>query len=909
MSKKKTETHEKPSINLIKDPLESLFNPWLLKKWQFSKKTCSCIVEINDSISSKKQTERKEGMIIFFDLKSNEKEIIIENDKLNDCANSSKPIFFLVLKDNKYSFLLFTEHYLNLLFSENPSRTAQDSISISIEQFVTLTKPKIKDIREFIFKWKKLNYSILESGTYFKLKDGLKSVVNKTITEIEKLRIDISIESLKEIENEINKAIYTVAIVGPTKAGKSTIINSLVSKHVSPINIRPTTGIPTNIVPGKEERTEILLNSGEIVRGAADVSFLNQYVAIDQNRSNHKGVKMVTVWVKSSQMEKGLSFCDFPGLDDADPIIEKTVANALQFVNAIIYVIDASGMQKGYKFPKQYRDDLLSLKNKDRIFLVINKIDDFTDQELFDGFKDFIDEQLELLELKEFLPFPPIYMSANKSFEQRQSGIYEKDEMALLEEQIWDHLLANSKSGLHNLMNIVNQVNVECDRVSRTLQTRMLKGDEQKDLKNRLQLTKDELSKIKHFEAGKRRKIVRWLYDSLENEKNFLIAHYKNYLNGISLNDVLPNNIAIQKYLMEQFTMTAPDIFESLENEITSLNNELNHWVNSRLQSIEIVIDKYSKNHFVNSDAFNHLIKPISNIFSESYGKDVPTGMVGNILYHIFNTIDSLGDLLWELFTNKQVVRNRKVNGIVSKLEKCYIEIFEKMYITFNNHINEKCNQLLNKVIERTDIYIAGLNKQINELNTPLSEPEKQIYNMACDMLSDLDNQCQSIKLQIEDFSIHLVPKLPADIQKSDKEIDVIEKELRKLINKVITKQKGSTEAKRLIPSHILQKVEGRINKLLRDHPQTKIDKFNSLESNLQFFDMSEYFDIISNSLYWNHFASTFNSKDNLSKHIVQLSNFRNTIRHSRELTKLIIAEGEVSILWFNMALKIKSTN
>ncbi|MBK7816321.1 MAG: dynamin family protein [Sphingobacteriaceae bacterium] len=379
------------------------------------------------------------------------------------------------------------------------------------------------------------------------IKTLLKVEVTQTIADLENLNVDLNLDVLKEIDEDINRAIYTVAIVGATKAGKSTIINSLVSKYVSPVDIRPTTGIPTNIVPGKEEKAEILLQNDEIIPGPAEESFINQYVAIDQNRSNYKKVKMVTVWIRSANMEKGLSFCDFPGLDDADPVIEKTVVNALKFVNAIIYVIDASSMTSGFKFPKQYRDDLLNLKNKDKIFLVFNKMDYFTDPQLIKDFKAFIDEQLELLELSSLFSYPPIYMHAKKSFDQRMKGVYEKDEMMTLESQVWDHLLANSKSGLHNLMNIVGQLGQESERLSRMLSLRVADGDEQKRLRNELQTTESELSKIKVFERQKRAEIKTWLENTLDIEKEHLIRHYTKHLKNISINNALPNDTGIPK--------------------------------------------------------------------------------------------------------------------------------------------------------------------------------------------------------------------------------------------------------------------------------------------------------------------------------------------------------------------------
>lgn len=814
--------------------------------------------------------------------------------------------------DGKISFLLLEEHFLNTLISENPSRSTLDTIAVDIKKFTTLSKQKIKEVHEFIFKWKRIALTVLESGTYFKYKDALKGEVNKAITELEKLRIDINLSELKDINEEINKAIYTVAVVGATKAGKSTIINSLVSKYVSPIDIRPTTGIPTNIVPGKEEKTEVLFQDEKVLTGPADESFLNQWVAIDQNRSNHKKVKMVTVWIKSAQMEKGLSFCDFPGLDDADPVIEKAVSNALKFVNAIIYVIDASGMTSGFKFPKQYRDDLLNLKNKDRIFLVINKIDHFTDLNLLDQFKAFLDEELERLDLKSLFSSPPIYMTAKKSFEERQKGIYVKDEMTTLESQVWDHLLASSKSGLHNLMNIVGQVSLESERLSRTLSLRITHGDKQKKLRADLQTTEQELGKIKAFEKQKRKQISSWLVNTLEAEKLYLIQFYKNELRKVALNQALPNNKNIESYLVDQFTITTPEIFEQLENQITQLHNDLNSWVNNKLEPVEITIDKYTKHQFRNSETFYQLLQPISHIFSESYGKSVPTGMLGNIAYHIINTLQRFGDTLWEIFTNAQTVRNHKIEGIIRRLTKCYDETFEKIFFAFNAHLEHKCAQLLSKVIDRTNVYIAGMNKQISELNNPLTPAEKQLYGLAMEKLTDLDNQCGAIKLQIEEqtagFTVKSDEKSEDALSTANQDIELIEKEIRMLMNKVLIRELKTEEAKKIILPHIQPKVEERIAKVVRDHPGTPADKYLTFDSHLQFFDMSEYFEMISNKTYWPYFKETFNSKENLNKHILQLSNLRNAIRHSREQTKLILAEGMASIVWFKMALKIKSS-
>ncbi len=886
--------------------LNHILEPWTIKKWKKVKGKINSRIQLTDSRRKGQSSNDKVFNGIVYFLEKDKNSVKIEIDEAKKWVTSTEPTIIFTNTGDGCVYLLISEHYVNSLFSENPSWTANDSVFIPVSKFTALTKAKKKEIQAFVHNWKKINFTILKSGIYFEIKDSLKEVISKAIMEIDKLGIPISLKMLGEIEESINRAIYTVAIVGPTKAGKSTIINSLVSKYVSPINIRPTTGIPTNIVPGHEERAEILFKDGTVISGNGDESFINQYVSIDKNKGNYKDVKMVTVWVRSSQMEKGLSFCDFPGLDDPDEEIEKTVTNALRFVNAIIYVIDASGMQNGFKFPRQYRDDLRALKDKDRIFLVVNKIDDFNDPKILEQFKAFIDEQLDDLDIKQFLPYPPIYMNAKKSFEARVGGLHRpNDEMTNLESQVWDHLLANSKSGMHNLMNIITEVGTETERSIRILNTRKIQGEKRTELTNSLETIKKELTGTRNFEGSERAEVKEWLSTILEDKKKFLINHYEEYLRSIDLNHRLPNDKETQKYLIDEFSITAPDYFELVEDKITDLNNRLNSWVSTKLKIAEVSIDKYSKNRFKNSEAFNQLLQPITNIFSESYGKSVPTGMWSNIFYHITNALDIFGDVLFEIFNDKATVKKRKMEQIMKKIKICYDELFTNIYITFSKYIDQKCKEMVGKIIDRTNIYLADLQKQLSELNNPLNEGELKIQNLAIEKLTDLDTQCANIKLQIEEYNTLLKPKLSDELVILDKQVDCIEKQLRSSINDILTKNLGTTVAKKIIPNHLHSKIDDRVGKLTRDHPDLDEDDYKELVSTLQFLDIPDYSSIILNGSYWQYFESIYKHKENFNKHVIQLSNLRNALKHGRDITELVIAEGKASVIWFNSALKI----
>ncbi len=138
----------------------------------------------------------------------------------------------------------------------------------------------------------------------------------------------------------------------------------------------------------------------------------------------------------------------------------------------------------------------------------------------------------------------------------------------------------------------------------------------------------------------------------------------------------------------------------------------------------------------------------------------------------------------------------------------------------------------------------------------------------------------------------------------NNSKIDLIEANLRELILNTFASYPNGNDFKKIIPVSIQNNVNKRIQSFVRNHPNTSTDNFRDITNCLQFFDLMEYKDLISNGKYWDLFEKKFITKQLLEKHFGQLSNLRNTLRHSREMTELTLAEGNASIIWFNMALE-----
>jgi hypothetical protein len=143
------------------------------------------------------------------------------------------------------------------------------------------------------------------------------------------------------------------------------------------------------------------------------------------------------------------------------------------------------------------------------------------------------------------------------------------------------------------------------------------------------------------------------------------------------------------------------------------------------------------------------------------------------------------------------------------------------------------------------------------------------------------------------------------DFTELDRTIDLIEQTLRRVINSEVTSNVTPNNFKQIVKQPTQGNVEKKIEKFVRDHPGSSISEFRSLESCLQFFDFMDYHTLITNKAYWPYFVKYFNHEGNLEKHAIQLGNLRNAIRHSRDKTELVVAEGRASIIWFKAALKL----
>ncbi|MFC1578465.1 HNH endonuclease family protein [Thermodesulfobacteriota bacterium] len=136
---------------------------------------------------------------------------------------------------------------------------------------------------------------------------------------------------------------------------------------------------------------------------------------------------------------------------------------------------------------------------------------------------------------------------------------------------------------------------------------------------------------------------------------------------------------------------------------------------------------------------------------------------------------------------------------------------------------------------------------------------------------------------------------------KGDDPIIKIENEIRSKIHTFLSKNKDDYwESK--IPVELKLKVSDRIRNELNKYPYKKEDLKLS-ENKLSFCDIRDYSKIIRSN--WDFFENMFYSKTELNKHINNLSEYRNQVKHGRIVDTVAKKGGEAAIDWFSRILKL----
>ena len=155
----------------------------------------------------------------------------------------------------------------------------------------------------------------------------------------------------------------------------------------------------------------------------------------------------------------------------------------------------------------------------------------------------------------------------------------------------------------------------------------------------------------------------------------------------------------------------------------------------------------------------------------------------------------------------------------------------------------------------------------------------------------------RTIQDGIEDLLVKSRLDLPPRLRELDSQIEAVELQLRQIIAQTLNDDPAA------LPTHVQQKINERLQKAARKNPALDLEAYQVLARRLEYADLRELQDIIVAKALWRQFETRFGGKEQVASRFGQLTELRNSIRHSRSVTDIIRKDGEAAILWFKQVL------
>jgi GTPase SAR1 family protein len=749
---------------ISKRRFEDVIEPWYLPfEWSIRDFGIDGQVEITKSITDTTYVQ-PQGLYFFVQLKCAEEATRnskcltyqIPVKKILQWYGSNLPVLFTVydMKSLEFLYLWIDDNLINTLDSSNPKWTTKESVTLKLPLSNTLSQEKLPELKEYVGNWKQPSKKIIEPGLYFTLKGKCQQINRRFASIAQPFQFESVRERVALIEKQIHEAIYRVAITGPSRSGKSTLINAMLrKKEVSPTGIFQTTGVPIQILPGEREYIQILFEDSNVSEHPLSGKIIRRFASQDENINNQKKVSLVTIFTKNPELEKGISLFDIPGLDDPQENIYEHAWLIVKKSNAILYLIDAAVAEHGgFVFKSEYKKHILELSQSlDKIFLVFNKINALSPTMLV-KLKKKVEDDLKRLNLFDKVAEKIYYISAEESLTSRTKKLSKQNGLRQLENDLWQFLLKENKIGLRRLSSSLENVMQSIKDFSSLLQTRLLDISKKRKLVAALstaQKKTPELARLFHQECNRATQAI---VNHLEIQKNRALANLEKQLTDIPSEKELPDKQKLKIYLATTVKSTLESTDQLYTQTTHAMNTSVKSWIEGHLQHIwQIVVGSKDQNK-IDMTEFESIEVP--NIdFSNSIGVGAFSWLIGSVLAPGFAFAVGFVGFFSNLLLTVEERRTKRIKKLMGQIKTKMDDVYNRMHIGYVEAFKKRAEQIRQSVNNTLNLYFSDLHQQVAKINIPIIPDEEQKYNNALSNIESLRNEV--IELNRELISWH----------------------------------------------------------------------------------------------------------------------------------------------------------
>ena len=447
-------------------------------------------------------------------------------------------------------FVWIDDGFAAALTNRRPGWQTARTVTVQFRPGDRLVPDRQGEIQGYVLRWRPAGRQPIAPVQFFALRQQVGELTRRLAGITDTVGVATLSAPVAELANRVALSAYTIAITGPSRAGKSTLINALVRREISPVNVLPTTGLPVVIVGGPTPSATVKFKTGAPRAVDPTAAGLAPYVTQQENARNVKGVQLVEVTLPDPGLMNGVSFVDIPGLDDADPAVGAAAGLVVAAANAIIYVIDASPFENGgFSLNVHHVGDLRRISaSADRVFLLLNKADGLS-PEKHHPLLDYVTGELQRFDLQASLPNAPHLLSAREAWIARTTAGALPDPLAPFESELWGFILGNNKAGIYLLRAAADEVAHRIPDAIRVVDVELGQAQTRADLEA---ARATGLGRYAQFapRLTRLRDEAWWALDSqLATSKSAILAHLVKAIEAVPIGGQLPSPDQVREYL------------------------------------------------------------------------------------------------------------------------------------------------------------------------------------------------------------------------------------------------------------------------------------------------------------------------------------------------------------------------
>jgi GTPase SAR1 family protein len=740
-----------------KRSFEEVIDPWYVTAWTSRDYGIDGVVEIT---SAKRNSEdlRLDSKFFFVQLKSTSKlkhnsntiSFSVPVRKINQWTSSNVPVLFVLndLQNSLFYYIWMNEDLINTLSKSTPNWPLQETITIKIPFGNGFNNRSLDSIKEYVTDFKGTKRHI-QPGEFFDLKDNCLALLSEYETLSNRFSFSSICTVIAELRKDIELSIYRIAIAGLSRVGKSSLINALLKREISPTGFFQTTSVPLQFIPGKNEYLEVFFQNDSSKRLQLSFDSINEYASQKFNEDNHKGVKLLSVSICNRDLQRGISIFDIPGLDDPDDsIVEYTLAT-LNRANAIFYVIDASPSEHGgFIFKNDYKKHIYSLgQSLDKIFLVFNKSDVLSSENLM-LLKERVVRDLKKLNLYDKVA-EKIYYSTT-IISKHKEGL---DSIDKLESDLWDYVINENKYGIVRLALINKEIFKSILNFSDILNARRLNLEERNKLEQIISDIQRRVPELKKQVQEKIKSLDKSITASLNAQKGEILLQLEDWLKSFSLQDDLPGDKEIKSFLSINLNKAIESGNSEFAYAMYQLKYFIDSWIEDNLKAIREILSGNTKNRTLDMTEIESFQSPEIDL-SSAWGM----GILGYVAGFLFNpaiaTIAGVIGFFGNLLMSSESRRAKRILKILEESRKRYNSRFENLIEMFREAALEQSQQVNDYIDRKLNNYFSDIKLQMDKLHEPISKDELAKYKNALEDLKNLNKKVSAFDTELYSFKI-----------------------------------------------------------------------------------------------------------------------------------------------------------